>query len=673
MPLLIKIFNWWRDLSVSKKLYAVVGIMASLIATELFTLLFAMNILSAVRAFVGGEGLWSKAQKNAVHDLERYSVTRQEKFYQQFLEDLKVPLGDHRARIEMEKENMDMNAVKEGFIAGKIHPDDIIPMVNLMRRFNRVSYLTRSIQAWQAADTQIFEMIRLGSELHQQINFAPRPDQAKIMVILDQVFALNEKLTDLEGDFSSTLGEASRWLENILMWFLICAVFTVESTGLTLTIIFSRGLTKTLQELSLAAIKVGEGDFQQNIKVRSSDELGQLANAINVMIADLNEQVSERQQAEHASQVKNLFLANMSHEIRTPLNAILGFTDLLRDDQLSTKEKIQYLDIIERTGHNLATIINDILDLTKVEAEQMGIEKATFSISQVMDDLYVLMNMRCEEKGISLHFEKKGDVSEYICSDVIRLRQILINMIGNAIKFTEKGQVVVTYEVFGPHLLFSVKDSGSGITGQQLENLFKPFSQGDYSIKKKFGGTGLGLVLSRKLAHLLGGDVQLVESQAGAGSVFGIKVLYEPRAPIAQKSSQRKGDNTPVNLINTLGIKDKRILVVEDTKDNQLLLSLYLNKYGAVVDLAENGAEGVQKALAVKYDLVLMDMQMPVKDGYEATKELRDNGIEVPIIALTGFAMKGDREKCLKVGCSDYISKPVDKNLLINIVFKYAA
>ena len=257
------------------------------------------------------------------------------------------------------------------------------------------------------------------------------------MAILDQLYIVNVKLTTVEDEFSSSLGEASRWLEHLLMIALLCAVVIIEGTGLTLTIIFSRSLSKTLSELNDIAKNMGAGNFNQIAKVRSGDELGQLADSINKMTADLKEQIAEREHAEHASQVKNLFLANMSHEIRTPLNAILGFSELLRDQEITNKDKSQYLDIIKRTGKNLAGVVNDILDLTKVEAEQLEIDQTVMSLPQLMKDIELLMTMRCEEKSITMKIVKKGEIAEYIYSDTIRLKQILTNIIGNAIKFTD--------------------------------------------------------------------------------------------------------------------------------------------------------------------------------------------------------------------------------------------
>ena len=547
----MSLINWWKDLSVSKKLYSVVGIMALLIAVELFTLLFAMRTLSAGRALVHGEGLWSKSQKDAIQSLQQYVITHDEAFFEQFLEEIKVPLGDHRARLELEKVELDMKAVTEGFVAGRIHPSDVPPIVQLLRRFHNVDYLARAIEEWKKADELIFKLIHLSERIHQEIlHLQIQPlsqSQQKVQLekTLREISDLNAKFTVIENAFSDTLGEASRWLERLLMILLVLAVATVESTGLFLTITFSRGLNRTLQELNDATHKVGAGDFMQTVPVRSGDELGQLASAINTMTENLRKQVSQRQQAEHASRVKNLFLANMSHEIRTPLNSILGFSDLLRDPHVTEQERQQYLDIIKRTGTNLATIINDILDVTRVEAEQLEITRSDFSLKQLIGDLQLLLNIRCEEKGVQLNIHPKGTVSEYIHTDPLRLRQILLNVIGNAIKFTERGSIDVEYEILNEQLCFTIKDTGPGINEQQKLQLFQPFSQGDSSIRKKFGGTGLGLLLSKKLAHLLGGDVILLESTPGKGSTFLVKVTY---TPVDAKSIKRVGTFHFLNL-----------------------------------------------------------------------------------------------------------------------------
>jgi two-component system, sensor histidine kinase len=383
------------------------------------------------------------------------------------------------------------------------------------------------------------------------------------------------------------------------------------------------------------------------------------------MVEILESQTAERQHAEQASQAKNLFLANMSHEIRTPLNAILGFSEILQDPQLVEKDKQRYAAIIRRTGESLNTIINDILDISKIEADRVEIQESKFSLTQMLSDLYALLKMRCDEKGIQLIFEKIGPVSEYIITDQTRLRQILTNIIGNSIKFTEKGHVMLTYEVRGKMLFFTVSDTGAGISKEQRQNLFKVFSQGDSSVRKKYGGTGLGLSIAQKLSQLLGGDAGLLDSEEGLGSLFFVQVKYNPtEKPISEPV-------VALPIVNAKVIENKNILVVEDSLDNQMLMEFYLTKHKAKVTFANNGQEGVEAALKGSFDLILMDIQMPVLDGYAATEEIRRRGVVIPIIALTGYAMKEDQDRCLKAGCNEFLAKPIHKEKLIATLAKY--
>lgn len=660
--------RFWRNISVTKKLYGVVGVMALLIATELVTLYFAMTTLSAVRAFVGGEGLWSKAQKTAIYHLHNYASTGDEKYYLLFQDELKVPMGDHRARMALEQPVLDEKAVTEGFLAGKNHPQDIKPMVKLMRRFHSVPVLANAIEKWKSGDALMIQLMDLADQLRAEIRKGKVRDDGKVISILNEIYYLDIDLTKIENDFSFALGEASRWLENMLMIILLLAVVTVESTGVILTISFGRSLKRVLNELNTTTELVGKGDFTRRVQVNSKDELGQLAESINRMTANLQRQAKEKENAEHASETKNLFLANMSHEIRTPLNAILGFSEILSEPNLSEEQRKHYSAIIKRTGATLTSIIKDILDLSKVEAEQIEVQMKPFSLAQMIADLDAVLRLRCEEKGIGLHFQQKGAVAGFIQSDPARLRQILINIIGNAIKFTDRGSVTTTYQVEGQNLIFEVRDTGAGISPEQVSRLFKPFSQGDDSVKKKYGGTGLGLLISQRLAQLLGGDVELLESKPGQGSAFRISIAY---APVEKMPSDAAGVQKLGTMFGEERLKDKKILVVEDSLDNQLLVDLYLGRSGARVEFAGNGQEGIEKVQQGLFDLVLMDIQMPIMDGYTATKELRKQGYDLPIIALTGYAMKEDQSKCIQAGCSDYVSKPIDRNALVQCVSRY--
>ncbi|MEN0059170.1 MAG: response regulator, partial [Bdellovibrio sp.] len=496
-----------------------------------------------------------------------------------------------------------------------------------------------------------------------------RAPEKKITALLDKIDVLNDQLTVLEGDFSYVLGEGSRWLERTLMFVLILAVLIVEGTGLFLSITLSRNLSKGLHELSSAAQQVGLGKFETQVPVRSRDELGQLAQSLNKMAADLHNSIGERQQAEQANRLKSLFLANMSHEIRTPLGAIIGFSDLLKDPNLSESERLQYVDIIHRTGENLTHIINDILDLSKVEAGHLQIEKNSFSLSSFLEDLRLLMIARCGDKDIKIEFEKQGPVPEMIETDALRLRQILTNILGNAIKFTDHGFVRMTYEVSGAHLLFTIRDTGVGISSDGASRLFQAFSQIDSSVTRKYEGTGLGLVLSKKLAQLMRGDVTLQESQIGRGSTFSVRIQFETAegSPTLPAPENREKASPYAHQLSNISI-----LLVDDVEDNRLLIQRILSRRGATLFSAANGEDGVQKALEGQHDLVLMDIQMPVMDGYTATKKLRQAGYKKPIIALTAHAMKDDRDLCLDAGCTDYLTKPVQIPSLVETILKYA-
>ncbi|PWU18750.1 MAG: hybrid sensor histidine kinase/response regulator, partial [Bdellovibrio sp.] len=652
--------GWWTSLSVSHKLYAVVGIMALLIATELFTLLFAMNTLSAVRALVAGEGTWSKAQKDAVHELLSYAVTGDEKHYFAMQEHLQIPLGDHNARMGMPRAGENPEPVIQGFLQGKLHRDDIMPVIGLLRRFHNVDYIERAITEWVRADEWIFRLINTAAELHGVIAASGQDgDRDKVQSLLLKISGINDRLTEIENRFSYILGEASRWLEQLLMVTLITLVATVESTGLMLTFFLSRALKRSLNELHDFANRVGDGDLNRVLPVRSRDELGMLAEALNKMATNLKETVSERRLAERSNEIKNLFLANMSHEIRTPLNSILGFADLLKDPAVTEVERRNYLNIIERTGANVAAIINDILDISKVEAGKLEIEKSVCPLDQILSDLESIMALRCQEKGIYLQIEGK-DLPQSITTDATRFKQILLNIVGNAVKFTEKGGVSVKFETQDQRLICTVKDTGLGIESKSMDKLFQPFSQLDLSTSKKYGGTGLGLTLSRRLAQFLGGDVVLENSEPGKGSTFVISIaLEEP-----QQSPARSQPTLPKDAKILSG---KRILLVEDSADNQILARQYLSRAGAEVDVVNHGLEAIERAKKVKYDLVLMDIQMPVMDGYTATQHLRRMGVLTPIIALTAHAMKEDLQKCLNAGCNSYLSKPYRRDGLIAI------
>ena len=380
--------------------------------------------------------------------------------------------------------------------------------------------------------------------------------------------------------------------------------------------------------------------------------------------------------AEAATRAKSEFLANMSHEIRTPMTAILGYAELLLE-KMEQPEDVDAVLTIKRNGDYLLQLINDILDLTKIEAGKMEIEARDCSPAAIVADVISMMQIRAEARNLAMNVEVSGPIPETIRSDPLRLRQILVNLLGNAVKFTELGSVrlAVWMEAAADgsrQLRFDVTDTGVGMTESQVGSLFQPFTQCDASTSRKFGGTGLGLAISKRLAEMLGGDIE-VKSTPGVGSTFSATIAVGPLDGVRMIDELDRTVRLPLETPEkkTAPTKlDCRLLLVEDGPDNQRLLSFVLKRAGAEVVLAENGQVALTAALNARrdgkpFDLVLMDMQMPVLDGYEATRRLRAEGFDRPIIALTAHAMSGDREKCIEAGCDDYVSKPIDRAAML--------
>ncbi|MEX2214640.1 MAG: response regulator [Phycisphaeraceae bacterium] len=389
--------------------------------------------------------------------------------------------------------------------------------------------------------------------------------------------------------------------------------------------------------------------------------------------------------AETANRTKSAFLANMSHEIRTPMSAIVGYTDLLLDPSQSDSDRLNSINAIRASGEHLLTLINDILDLSKIEAGEMQVERIACCPCQILSEVASTMRVRATASKLAFEVISEGMIPCSIQSDPTRLRQILINLADNAVKFTQRGHVCLLMKLLtndegeNPVLQFRVVDSGIGMTAQQMDRLFKPFSQADPSTTRRFGGTGLGLTISKQLARLLGGDVT-VESELGRGTSFTLtidpgaldakRMLRDCSEAVTQTESKPPTD-TPTNLTGHL-------LLAEDGPHNQHVLSIYLRQAGVELLIADNGRIACDMALKAMndgkpFDLILMDMQMPELDGYGATAELRQRGCEAPIIALTAHAMAGDRKKCIRAGCTDYLTKPVSKDKLLRMVANYLA
>ncbi len=384
-----------------------------------------------------------------------------------------------------------------------------------------------------------------------------------------------------------------------------------------------------------------------------------------------------KEEAEAANRAKSEFLANMSHEIRTPMTAIVGFADMMLEPCQRNSDRLEFVGVIRRNAKHLLDLINDILDLSKIEAGEMTVERVTCDVPQLISDILSLMRPRAAEKGLEFHATFDTLIPRQIQTDPMRLRQILVNLLGNAVKFTETGSVEihVRFEADGAGsniLRVDVTDSGIGMTEAQRLRLFRPFTQADESTTRRFGGTGLGLSISRRLARLLGGDVT-VTSQFGVGSTFAVSInagatcseemihgLCEAMLPTAEYPTA--GEHILIR---------GRILLAEDGRDNQRLFAAHLTRAGAEVVIAENGRIAIEIAQSRPLDLILMDMQMPEMDGYRATSELRRLGFKLPIVALTANAMSEDRHRCLACGCTDYLRKPIEREALLKTVSQH--
>jgi signal transduction histidine kinase/ActR/RegA family two-component response regulator len=557
-------------------------------------------------------------------------------------------------------------------------------------------------------DTSNRTLVRASRDNDLAIAFERGQDTATRAIVVEQPVTLSKSDLDVAGSAAgSTAGTVGRVVIGLSTKGMLAAqrsqALSTLSAMLVVIAILGTAVyigvgtwTRRLGLLAGASERIALGQLHDPIADPRSDEIGRLARAFENMRIALAQRDAERQQfnqtlqleiaertrdlqlalqaAEGAARAKSEFLANMSHEIRTPMTAILGYAELLQTADPSTIDRDDYLRTIRRNGDHLLNIINDILDLSKIEAGKMTVEHAPCHICRLVAEVASTLHVRAAGKGIALLVEHLFPLPETIVSDPLRLRQILVNLVGNAIKFTETGAVRIRvrgegYDSGSPKIVLDVIDSGIGITAPQIASLFSAFSQADGSTSRKYGGTGLGLAISKRLAEILGGDI-LVSSQPGVGSTFSIVLPTGPLGGIPLLAGP--ADITPIAHSNPAAPTrlTGHILLAEDGPDNQRLVSFLLRKAGAQVDVVGDGRLALEAFAAAQasprpFDLILMDMQMPEMDGYEAVRRLRLAGELVPIIALTAHAMTGDREKCIAAGCNDYATKPIDRTRLL--------
>lgn len=555
-----------------------------------------------------------------------------------------------RTNVAHAREVEDINSrLKATLLQKRKKEEDLLVLNRTLHEMNRDLEFENIVEAFELGATQILgERASVGVYLSDSQNprafllsNSMRSEQFKPILnidIADGEVSRGEEMVDV--DCECYLKDASGITE--------CINYRIEAYGRVGLIVFVKTQPITSSERVL---------FQNLIKHLNSS----LQNASLLM------------KVEDANKSKTAFLANMSHEIRTPLNALMGFSQMIAREDLSLDSKQQLSQSIIKNGEQLMRIVDDILDLSKAEAGKLVVVKKPISLERLVDEVRSVMSLRAASKKIFFSIEAVGRVPESIMSDSIRLKQILMNLIGNAIKFTDQGhvrmQVIHSLNEKEEHqLIFKIEDTGIGIPQHLRNSLFQPFSQGDNSYTRRFGGTGLGLAISRRLATELGGDLTLVSSAAGVGSTFQLRVdigdCSETKWCERFKTEKLPVQLEKVDIKNRL--KEKKILLVEDSLDNQDFFTFYLNQAGSIVTLADNGLDAVQLALNNAYDVILMDIQIPGIDGKEATRQIRaKSSFEGPIIALTAHALLAEKEECLSAGCTSQISKPVSGESLV--------
>jgi PAS domain S-box-containing protein len=783
----------FRDISINKKLFYIMAIMAVLITTELVVLTYTIKILSSVRSYVGGEGLWSKAQKNASYYLIKYAYTHNEKDYQYYLKFLQVPLSDHVARIAISTVPVDYEKARKGFSGGRFHEDDIDGVIWLFTKFNRVNYIDKALKVWSEADDLMSEFVKVGSELHEMVSSQNATTEAisQKLILVDK---LNDRLTLVEEEFSYTLGQASRWLESIILKLIISTAITVEFTSIFLTILTGLMISRSINSMNRVAKKITDGDFSERALVLSEDEIGQLATSLNTMIDELDRNIKHKQQLDekfksllegapdaiiitnssgnivmintraekifgyskseivnkkvkilipprirkvlsekdmvpfynseiistlfgqdlyalrkdgvefpaevsfspvntaegllvlasvrdvtakkniesmlvdkniqlvNSDLAKDQFMSHVSHELRTPLNGILTMTQLLLASPLTNEQK-EELEIINDSNQQLLLVINQILDFSKVEAGTIGVDHTSFELDSFVEKLVAGYVIKSHSKGIQFVYSVDKNIPKEIVGDVVKIRQVLINLLDNAVKFTETGEInlhisSLVNDDSSESIKFEISDTGIGIAPNFLPMIFQPFFQCDASMTRKYGGTGLGLAISKKLAEAMNGSLAARSELGRTVFVFNIpligadKLLYNSETPI-QKSHE---------IIIPKSNHNKRLLLIEDNTLNQRTLKILVQNMGYSVAIAEDGYQGLKLLSESAFYLVLMDCQMPVMDGFQATRRIREwekgTNMHIPIIGVTAHAIEGYRSQCLDAGMDEYITKP---------------
>lgn len=529
----------WRSISLGKKLFLLVGNMLILIILELIILSYAMTNLSAIRAYVGGEGMWSNSQRNAFYQFERYAITKDEKDFQLIKKDFEVLDGDHVARTELSKPNPDLNIVRAGFLKGKIHRDDIEKSINLFKDFKKIHYMALAIDYWKSGDESLSEFKKLSEEYHQDV-IAGRMNAEKEKIVLAKIHKLDLQLAKFEQDFSAILGEGSRWIERKILLTLLLLVATLSTFGIALTIVTSRSITKRLNDLNRLAATYGLGNFESQLPIDGKDEIGKLTYSINKMGSLLSSSYQEiyesHQQLEKKVQertaelkaalvMRDEFLSIANHELRTPLTAIVLQLRILERalDKAEQKDGLEenylyFRECLNKTNRlvkKLVSLQNVLMDLTQIQLGKFAIKTENCDLIPIATDCISQLSLEAGRTGANIEISFQESVQGKF--DPVRSSQVITNLLGNAIKYGEGKTIELNLTSIEGKAVFEITDHGPGIPEEKIERIFDRFERGDHD--HSLSGLGLGLYITKQIVEAHGGQIYVANIE-GKGARF---------------------------------------------------------------------------------------------------------------------------------------------------------